>query len=166
MKVFKPRRGKRSTAISKSIVLQDGEIFFEVPSEGVGKGKGKIIMGDGIRSYEDLPVFLASYGMEVRENFEKRLASFNSEVIDYINNFNDELSTLVCGAKGKSIKEIANKLHENVRHNASIDAADKANDTIASWFNGNMNYYYFIDQEIHWAQSMMKSTKINHMKYQ
>lgn len=101
-----------------------------------------------------------SYGMEVRENFEKRLASFNSEVIDYINKFNDELSTLVCGAKGKSIKEIANKLHENVRHNASIDAADKANDTIASWFNGNMNYYYFIDQEIHWAQSMMKSTKI------
>lgn len=58
MKIFKPRRGKRATAISKSIVLQNGEVFFEVPSDGVGKGRGKILMGDGTTGYENLPVFL------------------------------------------------------------------------------------------------------------
>ena len=55
---FKPRRGKKSTAISQDIVLKNGEIFFEVPEEGVGSGKGKLKMGDGVTSYSDLPYFL------------------------------------------------------------------------------------------------------------
>ena len=37
-KPFKPRRGKRTTAIAKNVVLQKGEIFFEVPSTGAGTG--------------------------------------------------------------------------------------------------------------------------------
>ena len=57
-RVFKPRRGKRSTAISKDIVLDQGEVFFEVPNSGVGTGKGKIVMGDGLNTYEDLPYFI------------------------------------------------------------------------------------------------------------
>lgn len=54
---FKPRRGKKATAILQNIVLKRGEVFFEVPDSGVGTGKGKIKMGDGTRTYEDLPYF-------------------------------------------------------------------------------------------------------------
>ena len=52
-----PRRGRRSTAISKGIILRRGEIYFEVPDTGVGTGAGKIVMGDGSTAYEDLPYF-------------------------------------------------------------------------------------------------------------
>ena len=51
--IFRPRRGRRSTAISKGIVLKRGEVFFEVPDTGVGTGAGKIVMGDGTSAYED-----------------------------------------------------------------------------------------------------------------
>ncbi len=56
---FRPFRGRRSTAISKDIILKKGEIFFEVPDSGVGTGGGKIVMGDGQTRYENLPYFLA-----------------------------------------------------------------------------------------------------------
>ena len=55
---FRPHRGKRSTAISKDIMLKEGEVYFEVPESGIGSGAGKIIMGDGITQYKDLPAFL------------------------------------------------------------------------------------------------------------
>ena len=57
---FKPRRGKKSTAVSQDIVLKHGEIFFEVPEEGAGAGKGKLKMGDGETHYSELPYFLSS----------------------------------------------------------------------------------------------------------
>ena len=61
-KPFKPRRGKRTTAIAKNVVLQKGEIFFEVPSTGAGTGEGKLFMGDGTTTYENLPSFLDNSG--------------------------------------------------------------------------------------------------------
>ena len=57
---LRPRRGKKSTAIAQltsSNPLKRGEIFFEVPDEGVGTGAGKIKMGDGVTAYADLPYF-------------------------------------------------------------------------------------------------------------
>lgn len=54
---FRPRRGRRATAISKGIILKNGEIFFEVSDEGAGKGAGNIVMGDGTTAYEDLPYY-------------------------------------------------------------------------------------------------------------
>lgn len=57
---FKPRRGKKATAISQDVVLKHGEVFFEVPEEGAGSGKGKLKMGDGVTSYSELPYFLES----------------------------------------------------------------------------------------------------------
>ena len=57
---LRPRRGKKSTAISQltsSNPLKRGEIFFEVPDTGVGTGGGKIKMGDGTTAYSDLPYF-------------------------------------------------------------------------------------------------------------
>lgn len=54
-KILKPRRGLKSTAIRKGIVLRKGEIFFEVPDSGVGTGVTKVKLGDGYTSYENLP---------------------------------------------------------------------------------------------------------------
>lgn len=57
---LRPRRGKKSTAIAQltsSNPLKRGEIFFEVPDDGVGTGAGKIKMGDGVTTYADLPYF-------------------------------------------------------------------------------------------------------------
>jgi len=57
---LRPRRGKKSTAIAQltsSNPLKRGEIFFEVPDDGVGTGAGKIKMGDGVTAYADLPYF-------------------------------------------------------------------------------------------------------------
>ena len=54
---LKPRRGRRSTAIANNILLKDGEIFFELPEDGSGSGSGKIVMGDGVTAYEDLPYY-------------------------------------------------------------------------------------------------------------
>ena len=53
---LKPRRGTQSKA--SDLVLQKGEIFFEIPTSGEGKGLGKIKMGDGVTPYSDLPYFL------------------------------------------------------------------------------------------------------------
>ena len=62
-KVLRPRRGKKSTAISQLKsgalgVLANGEVFFELPDGGAGKGEGRIIMGDGNTAYENLPAFI------------------------------------------------------------------------------------------------------------
>ena len=59
---LRPRRGKQSTAASTltaSNPLKRGEIFFEVPTGGVGTGTGKLKMGDGSTAYANLPYFLS-----------------------------------------------------------------------------------------------------------
>lgn len=58
---LRPRRGKKSTAISQltaSNPLKRGEVFFEVPDDGVGTGVGAIKMGDGTSAYSNLPYFI------------------------------------------------------------------------------------------------------------
>ena len=55
--ILRPRRGTKAVADSKNFVLAKGEIFFEVPSGGVGKGLGRIKMGDGSTAYKNLPYF-------------------------------------------------------------------------------------------------------------
>jgi hypothetical protein len=54
---LRPRRGKRSTAESQNIILKKGEIFMEAPETGVGKGRGRIKIGDGVTAYTSLPYF-------------------------------------------------------------------------------------------------------------
>ena len=56
---LKPRRGKKATAISQNLLLKKGEIFFEYPDTGTGTGAGKIKMGDGTTTYNNLPYFNA-----------------------------------------------------------------------------------------------------------
>lgn len=54
-KAFLPRRGRKSTMVSKNPILRKGEFFIEVPESGVGTGPIKIKVGDGIHEYADLP---------------------------------------------------------------------------------------------------------------
>lgn len=56
--ILRPRRGKKSTAISQNIILKRGEVFFEVPDSGVGTGSGRIKVGDGTTEYGSLPYFI------------------------------------------------------------------------------------------------------------
>ena len=102
----------------------------------------------------------SKYGMAAREKFEKKLTEYNNEVIDYLNNFYDELSTLVTGEKGKGIAEVSKILYDKMRNNASVEAADKANHIIASWYNTHLDYYKFILNEIAWAKSVINSSAI------
>lgn len=55
---FKPKRGRKSTAENKNIVLEKGEVFFEYPEAGTGASPGKIKMGDGKTEYSELPYFI------------------------------------------------------------------------------------------------------------
>ena len=59
-KILKLRRGTVSTmsGAKKNTVLAAGEIFAECPSTGIGTGAGKLKMGDGVTTYENLPYFL------------------------------------------------------------------------------------------------------------
>ena len=57
---LRPRRGKKATATSQAITLKRGEVFFEVPTGGVGTGIGKIKMGDGSTTYSSLPYFAST----------------------------------------------------------------------------------------------------------
>lgn len=60
--IFRPRRGRRSTAVRKNFVLRRGEIFFEVPETGIATGPGRIVMGDGEHVYSELPYFSEDAG--------------------------------------------------------------------------------------------------------
>ena len=55
---LKPRRGRQSVMEDKNVVLKRGEIFFEYPEEGIATGPGKLKMGDGTSTYQNLPYFL------------------------------------------------------------------------------------------------------------
>jgi hypothetical protein len=56
-KIFKPRRGKKSTmaGTKATTVLSVGELFVEVPDTGAGTGHSMIKMGDGTTAYSSLP---------------------------------------------------------------------------------------------------------------
>lgn len=60
-KILRPRRGSASTAKSQltgSNILLKGEVFFELPTTGIGKDEGKIILGDGSSDYGSLVPFI------------------------------------------------------------------------------------------------------------
>ena len=57
---FRPKRGKKSTAIQQRLVLKKGEMFVECPDSGMGTGLGRIKIGDGRSTYENLPYFVDS----------------------------------------------------------------------------------------------------------
>ena len=70
---IRPRRGTKSTmyeTAKSAMVLKEGEIFIEVPDEGVGKGASKVKIGDGVSAYAALPYALGD--TDSIEFFEER----------------------------------------------------------------------------------------------
>ena len=58
---IRPRRGTKTVMHETEkavLVLKEGEVFFEFPDEGVGKGPAKVKIGDGISAYVALPYAL------------------------------------------------------------------------------------------------------------
>ena len=84
---LRPRRGKRATAISQNIILKKGEVFFEVPDGGVGTGAGKIKMGDGTTTYQNLPYFYEPAVVDVASStiaFEEASSTDNTTLLNAI----------------------------------------------------------------------------------
>lgn len=108
---FRPRRGKKATACSQDFVLRKGEVFFEVPDLGVGKGPGKIKMGDGITRYSLLPYFYEPPTIDPSTNtitFEESETTDNTEL----------LNTIASGAQLATIIGAIKKLLRN--HNDAM----------------------------------------------
>ena len=99
---FRPRRGKKATAISQNIVLKKGEFFCESPVNGIGSGTGKIKLGDGITAYEDLPYFIDPETSPIE--FAESSAS----------NYGTLLNEIISGAKLTNIVGSLKKLLKNV----------------------------------------------------
>ena len=81
---LRPKRGKQASAnsvLSGTNKLKSGEVFFEVPNAGVGKGQGRLMMGDGTSDYNLLNAFLA-FDMNNVQTFSN-VTNSNSSAIDY-----------------------------------------------------------------------------------
>ena len=88
---LKPRRGTKAQAtatLTGSNRLKAGEIFFEVPPAGVGKGEGRLMMGDGATDYASLTPFLDPTLYAKTTTSYDTTASSASTVDDAINNMN------------------------------------------------------------------------------
>ena len=104
-KIFKPRRGKKATMYgSKSTtVLSQGELFIEVPDSGVGTGKSKMKLGDGVTPYKDLP-----YAMGDTEN---------DKIVFDSNTSTDITAALNDVSSGSSLGELIGALKQAIKLN-------------------------------------------------
>ena len=98
-KIFKPRRGKKSTmaGTKKTTVLSAGEMFIEVPDTGAGTGHSKMKIGDGSTQYSSLP-----YAMGDTENdkiaFSNDTSSTATAALNKVTS-GAALKTLIAGLK-------------------------------------------------------------------
>ena len=53
-KFLRPRRGSKDNAIAQKILLKKGELFLEFPMSDIGKGPGRLVIGDGATSYQNM----------------------------------------------------------------------------------------------------------------
>lgn len=90
-KALLPRRGRRSTMLEKNPVLRKGEVFFEVPEDGVGKGMTRIIIGDGLTPYADLPY--AVDPESAKTDLDEATVAFTESVEDDRTKLLGEIST-------------------------------------------------------------------------
>jgi len=65
---LKPFRGTASSLAN--VVLESGEVVFEVPEAGIGTGYGGIKMGDGTTKFSSLPYFLLSGKTAINFNYD------------------------------------------------------------------------------------------------
>jgi hypothetical protein len=122
-KIFKPRRGLKATAIKKSIVLEKGELFFEVPEGGVGTGLARVKLGDGVHKYDELP-----YSINLDEINDIRLVFNASSTADNTALLNEIVTGKSLGNLIGSIKTLLSNLVKSDTTNTKKleDVTDKA----------------------------------------
>ena len=99
-KIFKPRRGLKSTMASnakKGTVLSSGEFFVEAPDTGVGTGQHKIKIGDGTTAYSDLPYALGDTSNDKIE-FSSNTATTVANALNSVAS-GQSLKTIIGGLK-------------------------------------------------------------------
>jgi hypothetical protein len=128
---LRPRRGKAATAKSQNIILKRGEVFFEVPTGGVGTGVGKIKMGDGTTAYSSLPYFMEQTTVDVAASTIAFTASTSTSNTTL-------LSEIKSGATLKTIIGSIKTLLSNLNTSVTSLNNDLAN-------GGNISYNYTDD---------------------
>ena len=104
---FRPRRGRKATALSQNFILKRGEVFFEVPEKGVGTGIGKIKMGNGSDRYSELPYFMEQKEIDVSNTGVEFTESSKTT-------YNDLYKEISSGAKLSTIIGAIKKLLSNI----------------------------------------------------
>ena len=133
-KYFAPHRGKVSVMAQKgTLVLKEGELFFEIPDTGVGTGHSKIKLGDGKTPYSSLPYTLGDTGNDTISFIEDTSVSVDTAV-----------GKVVSGAALKSdiaaLKRAINLLAEQSGATYSFSKVTVGADTItASAVGDNVN---------------------------
>ena len=64
------------------------------------------------------------------------------------------------GKAGTQIAVTSKKLYTDMRHNAGVDAADKIDHVIASWYNGHLTVLKRVDAVLYLIRKNVKGTSI------
>ena len=162
--IFRPFRGKRSTAISKDIILKKGEVFFEVPDTGVGTGEGKIVMGDGQTRYEDLPYYINGSGgsgegsvTEVKTGVGLTGGPITSEGTIKCNLQLEQKSTLEAAARGMvTNREYAVGLDKNGKLSVNVPWTDTTYETLSPDQGGTEKSIVTTGEKYTWGNKQSK----------
>ena len=124
---LRPRRGKKSTAVSQNIILKRGEIFLESPETGVGTGIGKIKVGDGSTAYSSLPYFIDTSALSISDNtitFTESTETTNATLLNAI-------------ATGGALKTIIGSIKKMLRNlDSSVTSINSSITSINTALNG------------------------------
>lgn len=145
-KIFKPRRGKKSTmtGTKASTILAAGELFVEVPDTGVGTGAGKLKMGDGATPYSSLPYLMGDTSNDKIE-FSNNTATTVDNALNNVTS-GSKLGVIIAALKqaislnGKSITELNNALSSKAStthtHDERYYTEDEVNTLLNSYVSG------------------------------
>lgn len=133
-KIFRPRRGKNSTAKAQLKTgalgpLANGEVFFELPNGGAGTGEGKIIMGDGRTAYEQLPTFIDPSKYVHKGDTENQTVSFTET------SSTDNAALLKNITSGASLKNLFSPV-KNLLSNLNSSVTKLNNDKAFNMYHG------------------------------
>ena len=95
-----PHRGgktKMTTGAGASKVLANGELFVEYPDTGVGSGKSKIKIGDGVTAYSSLPYALGETSTDLITYSESTATTVAQALNEAASG--SSLATIVAGLK-------------------------------------------------------------------
>ena len=117
--VLRPYRGKESDAIDQNILLKRGELFIEYLDEGIGKGIGRIKIGDGVTPYRTLPYFIDQ--TDISDSFLKKfIASTVTDDTDLLNMITNDVDLATITAVEKKLFE--NRIANEVDFGTSISS--------------------------------------------